>query len=124
MQRKTKQRTLIMDAIKKEGRPLKCQEILEVCQKDHPKTGIATVYRAVKDFLADGLVSEITLPGDGQRYTAKIGGHFHYFLCRLCDKAFNVEGCTGSLNFSPPKNFKTEAHEVFFRGVCESCDGH
>ena len=64
MQRKTKQRTLIMDIMKSEDRPMKCQEILDACQAVNPKTGLATVYRAVKDFLADGLVSEVTMPGD------------------------------------------------------------
>ena len=122
MQRKTKQRTLIMEIMKSEDRPMKCQEILDACQAVNPKTGLATVYRAVKDFLADGLVSEVTMPGDSQRYTTKITGHLHYFLCRLCDKAFNVEGCPGTLNISPPPQFKTEVHEVFFKGVCESCD--
>ena len=121
MQRNTKQRNLIMEVMKGEGRPLKCQEILEACKITHPKTGIATIYRAVKDFLAAGLIAEVTLPGDSQRYTARISGHFHYFLCRLCDKAFNVEGCPGHLNIKPPKSFKTEMHEVFFKGVCDNC---
>lgn len=122
MQRKTKQRNLILEVLRLEDRPLKCQEILEVCKQTNPKTGLATIYRAVKEFLAAGLVAEVTLPGDSQRYTAKISGHFHYFLCRLCDKAFNVEGCPGTLNIAPPKSFKTEIHEVFFKGICDNCD--
>ena len=122
MQRNTKQRSLILDVMKLEDRPLNCQEIFDASRSVLPKIGLATIYRAVKDFLDSGLVAEVNLPGDSQRYTTKVEGHFHYFLCRLCDRAFNIDGCPGNLNFQPPKNFRTEVHEVIFKGVCGGCD--
>ncbi len=64
-----------------------------------------TIHRAAKDFLAAGLIAEVNLPRESQRYTARISRHFHYFLCRLCDKAFDVEGCPGTLKLRCMKYF-------------------
>ena len=122
MERKTKQRDAILDVLAEEGRPLSTQEILDRAQKKVPKLGIATVYRAVKEFVDSDQITVIALPGDpSQRYELKGKHHHHHFWCRICEKMFEMEGCPGKLNIKAPKGFKTETHEVIFRGLCASC---
>ncbi|NRA45847.1 MAG: transcriptional repressor [Oligoflexales bacterium] len=119
--RKTRQRGAILEVLEAEGRPLSTQEILKKAQNKIPNLGIATVYRTIKDFLDAGKVNEIELPGDSQRYEINHDHHHHHFWCRVCDRAFVINGCPGTLNFHPPEGFKTESHEVTFKGICAEC---
>ncbi len=122
MERKTKQRNAILATLAAENRPLSTQEILENAQKKVPNLGIATVYRAVREFVDAGQITAINLPGDpSQRYEIKGKHHHHHFWCRACGKLFELEGCSGKLNIKTPKGFKTELHEVIFRGLCPKC---
>ena len=121
MVRKTKQRDVIMEVLETATRPLSLQEILEMANEKAPKLGIATVYRAINDFLQNDKILKVELPGNTKRYQLKNDHHYHHFLCRFCNKVFKVEGCPGKLNFEPPKGFKTELHEVIFKGLCAQC---
>ena len=121
MRRKSKQRRVILDVLVKANRPLSIKEILEHAEKKSPQLGIATVYRAIKDYLQSEDVSQVELPGNIQRYEIKHQSHYHHFWCRICDSVFKVEGCPGELNFQPPKGFKSEEHEVTFKGLCVNC---
>lgn len=122
MERKTKQRDAILEALAAEKRPLSAQEILERAQKSIPNLGIATVYRAVREFLESEQITPISLPGDSsQRYEITGKHHHHHFWCRVCERMFEVEGCPGKLNIKVPKGFKTEMHEITFRGLCADC---
>ena len=119
--RNTRQRGAILEVLELEDRPLSPQEILQKAKNKIPKLGIATVYRTIKDFLHAGKLNEIVLPGESQRYEIKTDHHHHHFWCRICDRAFVIKGCPGTLNFHPPKGFKTESHEVTFKGICSEC---
>ena len=121
MERKTKQRDAILFVIEGENRPLSHQEIFEKAKELVPNLGIATVYRAVKDYIDLGQIEQVTLPGDSPRFERAGKHHHHHFWCRLCNKLFDVEGCTGKLNIQPPKGFKSEFHEIFFKGLCPDC---
>ena len=121
MRRKSKQRSVILDVLVKANRPLSIKEILEHAEKKSPQLGIATVYRAIKNYLQSEDVSQVELPGNIQRYEIKHQSHYHHFWCRVCDQVFRIEGCPGKLNFSPPKGFKAEMHDVTFKGVCVAC---
>ncbi|NRA45601.1 MAG: transcriptional repressor [Oligoflexales bacterium] len=121
MERKTKQRDTIFEVLRAENRPLSPQEILNYAQTKIPKLGIATVYRTIKEFLLAGEITEVKLFGSSPRYAIKSQEHQHHFWCRICDGLFNIGGCPGTLNFQPPQGFKTEFHEVIFRGLCSRC---
>lgn len=123
MERKTKQRGAILEALEVADRPLSTQEILGSARDKIPKIGIATVYRTIKDFLRMDVVTEVELPGNLQRYEVKSKDHHHHFWCRVCDRVYRVETCPGTLNFGPPAGFKAEEHAVTFRGLCATCVG-
>jgi Fur family ferric uptake transcriptional regulator len=122
LERNTKQRQAILEVFKRESRPLSPTEILEVAQCTVPKLGIATVYRALKEFLEAEEITAIDLPGEGQRFEIKGKHHHHHFLCRECRKVFEVSGCPGSLgSFKLPEGFMVEMHEILFKGLCVHC---
>ncbi len=119
--RQTQQKAAIHDAFASSGRPLSPQEALEVAQAFVPGLGIATVYRAIKRFLADGVLVPVELPGAPSRYELAGLDHHHHFFCRACDKVFDVEGCPPRVSELTPDGFELEAHEIVLHGRCAVC---
>jgi Fur family ferric uptake transcriptional regulator len=121
VERKTKQRDAIWRAIETANRPLSPHEVLDLAKTSVPGLGIATVYRALNDFVEAGRLSPVELPGESARYEAHGKGHHHHFVCRTCNRVFEVETCPGTLNITPPRGFAVERHEVILHGLCPEC---
>ncbi|MCA9418695.1 MAG: transcriptional repressor, partial [Candidatus Omnitrophica bacterium] len=47
--------------------------------------------------------------------------HHHHFVCRVCGRVFDIEGCPGQIEAMTPKGFLVEDHEIFLYGRCEEC---
>ncbi len=101
--------------------PLTPRGILELAQRDAPGLGIATVYRTVRELLADGTISIVDLPGEPVHYELAGRGHHHHFQCRGCSAVYEVRGCPEGLSRLTPKGFRLERHELVLYGLCNSC---
>lgn len=121
MQRKTRQRDAIREAIRKAGRPLSPQEILEETQETVPNLGLATVYRNIKALVESHWLKVVELPGAPDRYELADQGHHHHFHCRQCDRVFDVDGCPGDMTTLTPAGFELEDHEIVLYGRCSAC---
>lgn len=121
MQRRTRQRDAIRDALKNARRPLSPQEILEAAESEVPSLGLATVYRNVKALVEEGWLHTVELPGAPDRYEVAGRGHHHHFHCRECDRVYDVEGCPGPMDELPPSGFEVESHEIILYGLCPRC---
>ncbi len=119
--RRTQQKAALHNAFAAAGRPLGPQEALEIAQEAAPGLGIATVYRAVKRFLAEGILVPVELPGAPSRYELAGLGHHHHFLCRECDRVYDVDGCPPRVAELAPDGFVLEAHEIVLQGLCAGC---
>lgn len=119
--RRTQQRRAIRAAFEDAGRPLGPQEVLAIAQAGVPGLGIATVYRTLKKLVRDGVLRVVELPGTPSRYELAGLAHHHHFLCRSCDRVFDVEGCPDQVREYAPPGFRTEAHEVVLYGRCSNC---
>ncbi len=120
-ERNTKQRAAILRALEASEHPVDPVELLTAAQRDVPRLGIATVYRAIRDLVDEGLLATVELPGASPRYELAGRSHHHHFQCRTCGKVFEVDGCPGDLSGLTPKGFTLEAHEVVLYGVCATC---
>ena len=121
MERSTRQRSAIHEAIEVAARPLLPNEVLILAQRDVPELGIATVYRNLKSLVEEGLVTSVMLPGETARFEAKGHGHHHHFQCRSCSKVFDVHACPGNLSQLAPQGFTVEDHELTLYGRCSEC---
>jgi Fur family ferric uptake transcriptional regulator len=121
MERMTRQRHVIMQVFDTAGRPLATSEILALAQRGTARLGIATVYRTVKALVAEGWLQGVDMPGSHTRYEKSDKGHHHHFHCRVCDRVFEMEGCTGDLNLLTPRGFRMEGHEIIINGLCAAC---
>jgi Fur family ferric uptake transcriptional regulator len=127
MERMTRQRGAVIDALREAGRPLSPAEILAAAQRQVPSLGLATVYRNLRTLLDDAQVHAVELPGQADRYElAEAPGavtHRHYFQCLRCDRVFPLEGCPGHLEEITPPGFEVEHHELTLLGRCPDCAG-
>jgi Fur family transcriptional regulator, ferric uptake regulator len=121
MERNTRQRAAIRDAIALAGRPLLPLEVLAAAQTDVPALGIATVYRTLKALADEGLIGAVNLPGHNTRYELAAVHHHHHFVCKQCQKVFDVHACPGDLGGLAPKGFTVEDHDLTLYGRCGEC---
>ena len=121
MERSTRQRSDIRDALQAAQRPLLPQEVLTAAQTQVPGMGIATVYRNLKALLDEGAIQLVSLPGENPRYETRGHGHHHHFQCTACERVFDVHACPGDLSRLAPAGFTVEDHELTLYGRCREC---
>lgn len=120
MERSTKQRAAIQEALRKLGRPLLPQELLAEAQKSVPNLSLATIYRNIKGLVADGLVEMVSLPGETDRYEVH-KHHHHHFHCNSCQQVTDIDACPGDLSKLMPKGYLLEEHQITLYGKCPTC---
>jgi Fur family ferric uptake transcriptional regulator len=121
MQRATRQRAAIEDALRSAGRPMTPAELLRTARRRVPGLGLATVYRALRALTARGVAEVVLVPGASPRYELAQARHHHHFRCRVCDKVFEVPGCPGNLSRFAPRGFQVDAHDLVLLGRCAAC---
>jgi len=123
MSRATQQRDAIRKALVNAGRPLSVNEVFEMAQGEVAGLGIATVYRNLKALQLEGQIVPVDLPGQPPRWEATPEGHHHHFLCRTCDKLFEINGCPEGIKHILPEGYTLEEHDILLRGQCDACTG-
>ena len=121
MERATRQRSAIRQALAGACRPLLPHEVLEAAREQVPGLGIATVYRSLKSLVDEGLLRVVALPGENARYEPVGHGHHHHFQCRQCERVFDVHACPGDLSRLAPEGFTVEDHDLTLYGRCKDC---
>lgn len=121
MIRKTSQRTALEMVFDKEDRPLGVEEILKTGREMVGSLNQATVYRNLKTMVEKGDLLQISHPMLGTLYERAGKGHHHHFHCRVCDRVFELPGCSLDSEKATPRGFVTEGHEVFLFGICPAC---
>ena len=121
MERNTRQRSAIRDAIAQAGRPLLPQEVLAAAQASAPGLSIATVYRNLRALQDEGALRAVLLPGENARYELAGAAHHHHFQCLSCQRVFEVTACPGDLASLAPAGFTVEDHDLTLYGRCGDC---
>lgn len=121
MTRDTRQREAIRQTLTEARRPLSVSELYELAQTKVAHLGIATVYRNLKSLHAGDEVVRVELPGRPPRWELAPGSHHHHFLCRTCNKLYEIESCPADLQHLLPRGYVLEEHDILLRGQCQSC---
>ncbi|MDX6766662.1 MAG: transcriptional repressor [Candidatus Methylacidiphilales bacterium] len=121
MKRETRQRQAIRRVFQEHPAPLLVGDILQRGQRHLPSLSQATVYRAVRDLVTDGVLAVVELPGEPPRYEPAGKQHHHHFVCRSCGVVFELEGCLPGWRSLVPEGFRVEAHEIVLYGSCRPC---
>ena len=134
MERQTRQRQAVLDAIDHAGRALAPAEILEMAQQSVASLNLSTIYRHLNALQDEARVVKVLLPGQAAaRFEAACHGdhgahghrdaehHHHHFHCSRCDRVYPLHACPGSMQDLVPKGFVVEAHEITLSGLCAEC---
>jgi len=119
--RQTKQRVVIRKILEEQQKAMTAEDILLHAQKSIKNIGLATVYRTIKEYIEEGSISQVHIPGKTPLYEIAPKHHHHHFLCRICEKAFCLPSCPKGLKNMLPKGFVLEDHSVTLYGLCKSC---
>jgi Fur family ferric uptake transcriptional regulator len=122
LKRDTQQRGSIWAALANSGRPLSVNEVFELARKKVGGLGIATVYRNLKNLQTQGMIIKVGLPGQAPRWEVIPENHHHHFLCRKCDKIFEINDCPEDLIRMLPSGYTLEEHDILLRGICSECN--
>jgi Fur family ferric uptake transcriptional regulator len=117
----TKQKSVLSDVIRHAGRPLTPGEMCKIARNKLPSLGIATVYRAIKQFIDEGSVRLVEVPGAPPHYESSARRHHHFFLCQQCQHIFDLIGCVRGVQSLAPKGFRVHGHEIVLYGECPGC---
>jgi Fur family ferric uptake transcriptional regulator len=120
----TRHKLSLANVVGNAERPLTPAEICKEARRDLPKLGIATVYRALKQFVAEGQVRLVEIPGVPPHYESATQQHHHFFFCCRCERLFNLLGCVRGVLGLTPKGFETTRHEIVLYGECADCRSH
>jgi len=129
MERNTRQRQAVLDAIDHAGRALTPNEILELAQASVASLNLSTIYRNLNALQDDARIVKVMLPGQAARFEAACTSrqmnaahhHHHHFHCTACDRVYTLHACPGSMKELAPKGFVVQAHEVTLHGLCADC---
>jgi Fur family ferric uptake transcriptional regulator len=128
MERNTRQRQAVLDAIDHAGRALTPSEILALAQNTVASLNLSTIYRHLNALQDDARIVKVMLPGQAARFDAPCAGghheaahHHHHFHCSGCDRVYALHACPGSMQDLAPKGFVVQAHEITLRGLCAEC---
>ena len=102
-------------------RPLTANEICRQAKRKIPSLGLATVYRALKQFVSQGDIRVVEIPGVPPHYERAARHHHHFFLCQQCKRLFDLIGCVRGLGSLAPHGFRVAQHEIVLYGECAAC---
>jgi len=122
-ERQTKQQVAIERAITASTRPLSPGEVLAHARRTSPTVSLATVYRTLKRLESEGAIARVEIPGHPTRFESHHAAstHHHHFLCRVCDRVFDIPGCAQGVESLAPVGFVVDSHEIVLFGTCERC---
>jgi len=121
IKRDTQQKSAIHKALHDAGRPLSPAEVFELARIEVTGLGMATVYRNLKALQLEGQIIPVELPGQTSRWEIARENHHHHFLCRTCDKMFEIQDCPRGLKGLLPSGYTLEQHDILLKGLCDIC---
>ncbi len=117
----TRQREVILDVLREAGRPLTREEILRFGRQKIERLGSATVDRAIREMTAEYYVIGVEFTGQPKRYELPATHEHPHFICRNCERVFDLPLAMKLPKITPPKGFLVTGGEVIYSGSCPDC---
>jgi Fe2+ or Zn2+ uptake regulation protein len=120
--RVTPQRQAIFRLLHQNDRHPTVESLYDAARTEMPTISLKTVYQTVHDLEALGQVSLLDLGTGSVRVDPNVEGEHHHLVCSSCGLVRDVPMAeVPALPARYRREFRTDAVEVIFRGVCEQC---
>ncbi len=119
----SKQRDVILNALRLHGMHPTAEAIYTFLKKDHPKLSLATVYRNLSQLVQSGQVLQITGLENSDHFDHQMHPHYH-FLCQSCGTIYDVPTTVApdvDKSVETALNATVLHHSMSFNGVCSTC---
>ena len=117
----TQQREVILSVLIEAGRPITREEVLSLGRQQIPRLGSATVNRAIREMTETFQVIGVDFPGQPRRYELPAEQEHPHFICRSCNKVFDLPVAMQLPEVHAPKGFVVTGGEVVYSGKCPEC---
>jgi len=119
--RNTKQRQIILDAVRSRCDHPSAEQIYTQVKAIDPKISMGTVYRNLAVLNEEGQIQEVQTQG-ADTFDLITEKHNH-LVCEKCGKVFDidVEYDVKLDNQSTKKGFVIQSHQTIFKGLCPKC---
>ncbi len=120
--RNTRQRKLVLDAVRQSCSHPTADEIYSAVREQDPKISRGTVYRNLNLLADEGTILSIKTPG-GNRFDRTVDPHAH-LICTSCGCVIDVPlPFDGSLDASAADKtgWSVTSHYTIFEGLCPAC---
>lgn len=115
----THQRMRILQSLDKLGHP-DAKELYLFLVREMPSLSKTTVYNTLDALHRAGLVSVLSIAGEGTRYELAGKPHCH-FLCRKCGKIIDMSFSCTHADSLRLEGYAVEELLGCFKGVCKTC---
>ncbi len=93
--------------------------IYERAKMTLPTISLATVYRILKDLVAEGKIIEVVVPSNPSRFDKTIKAHAH-FKCDICGDLFDID-CDELQTAINTGKHTTLRTNIMLEGICANC---
>ncbi|MFW6283502.1 MAG: Fur family transcriptional regulator [Minisyncoccales bacterium] len=123
MERKTKQREIILEELRRRKDHPKADEIYLAVKEKLPRISLGTIYRNLERFREENKVMKIE-EENFNRFDGNPKEHPH-FICKVCERVFDIEEDLeikfDKSNFEKRTGFDIDSERVKIYGVCKKC---
>ena len=116
-----KKRNAILTCLQQTDTHPSAEMVHEMLHEEHPDISLATVYRNLAKFKAEGTIMSVATVKGIERFDANTNPHVH-FICNSCDAVMDMHqipvptqlgaDCTGC---------RVESCQLTFTGLCSNC---
>ena len=123
--RNTRQRTVVLEELKKLSRHPTAAELYQIARARMPKLSLGTVYRNLELLAQNGVIQKLQISGAEARFDANPGRHYHV-RCIHCERVDDVHDLPEDLVKGQVQNlagYDIVGFRLDFVGVCPDCQG-
>lgn len=121
--RVTDSRRAVYDALREHPHAT-AEAVHERVAADLASTSLQSVYNALGDFTAAGLVRRIEPAGHPMMFELRVDDNHHHLVCTRCGAVTDVDCATGHAPCLTPVDahgYRVAVAEVTYWGLCASC---
>ena len=123
----TRQRRLVLDAVRTNPYHPTAEEICADVKKFMPKISLATVYRNLDALVEEGLIRKVEPEHSPMRFDGDTSEHYHV-TCARCGKIQAADFSEGDQNLETLEKalgrltkYGIFGHKLEFLGLCDEC---